>query len=103
MDFHGRNWRIPGIFENKTQHCVLFSTKTNQGRFYFHCLNSLSRAKDLAAANHVTQAVVRVESIRLGLKVGFKELRLESKFLIEGSGLDCKDIGIRKNKFVAKT
>ena len=58
-----------------------FSTKTNQGRFYFQIgHNSLSRAKDLAAVNHVTQAGVRV-----GLnKVGFKELRLEPKFLHRG-------------------
>ena len=32
----GRNWRIPGFDENKTQHWALFSGKTNQGRFYFH-------------------------------------------------------------------
>ena len=31
-------------------------------RFYFHWANSLSRAEDLAAVNHVTQAVVRVGS-----------------------------------------
>ena len=36
VDFHGRNWRILGFYENKTQHWALFSTKTNQGRFYFH-------------------------------------------------------------------
>ena len=35
-DFHGRNWCIPGFCENKTQHWALFSTKPNQGRFYFH-------------------------------------------------------------------
>ena len=35
-DFHGRNWRIPGSYKNKIQHWALFSTKTNQGRFYFH-------------------------------------------------------------------
>ena len=35
-DFHARNWHIPGFYENKTQHWDLFSTKTNQGRFYFH-------------------------------------------------------------------
>ena len=32
-DFHCRNWRIPSFM---TQHGALFSTKTNQGRFYFH-------------------------------------------------------------------
>jgi len=35
VDFHGRNWRIPGFDENKIQHSALFSTKTNQGWFYF--------------------------------------------------------------------
>ena len=35
-EFHGWNWRIPGFDENKTQHWALFSTKTNQGRFYLH-------------------------------------------------------------------
>ena len=61
-DFHGRNWRIPGFSENKTQHWALFFTKPNQGRFYFHWPNSLSRAEDLAAVNQVTHAVVRVGS-----------------------------------------
>ena len=61
-DFDGyRNWHIPSFYENKTKYWALFSTKTNQGRFYFHCA-SLSRAEDLAAVNHVTQAVVRVGS-----------------------------------------
>ena len=40
---------------------------------------SLSRAEDLAAVNHVTQAVVKV-----GSKIGFKELRLKPKFLNRG-------------------
>ena len=61
-DFHGKNWRIPSFYENKTQLWALFSTKTNQGRFFFIGPNSLSRAEDLAAVNHVTQAVVRVGS-----------------------------------------
>ena len=39
--------------------------------------NSLSRVEDLATVNHVTQLL----SSELGLKVGFKELRLEPKFL----------------------
>ena len=43
--------------------------------FIFIGPNSQSRAEDLAAVNHVTQAVVE-----LGLKVEFKELRLEPKF-----------------------
>ena len=46
--------------------------------------NSLSRAEDLAAVNHVTQAVVSALGRRLCLIVGFKELRLESKFLNRG-------------------
>ena len=40
--------------------------------FIFIGPNSLSRAEDLAAVNHV------------GLKVGFKELRLEPKLLNRG-------------------
>ena len=59
-DFHGRNWRIPGFYENNTQHWALFSTKTNQGRVIFIGPSSLSRFEELAAVNHVTQAVVRV-------------------------------------------
>ena len=59
VDFHGRNWRIPSFYENKTQ-----PTKVG---FIFIGLNSLSLAEDLAAVNHVTQAVVRVES-----KIGSK-------------------------------
>ena len=65
---------ILGFSENKTQHCVLFSTKTNQGRFYFHW------AEYLAAVNHVTQAV------------GFKELRLESKLLNRWLGKEANFI-----------
>ena len=72
VDFNGRNWLIPGFYENKTQHWALFSTKTNQGW-----------AEDPAAANHVTQAVCKL-GWRLGLKVGFKELQLMSKFLNRG-------------------
>ena len=82
-NFRDRNWCIPGFYENNSQHWALFSTKTNQGWFYFQWPNSLSRAKDIAAVNHVTQAVIRVGS-RLCLKVGFKELRLEPKFLNRG-------------------
>ena len=47
--------------------------------FIFIGPNSLSRVEDLTAVNHVTQAVVV-----FGLKVGFKELRLEPKFLNRG-------------------
>ena len=65
-DFHGRNWCIPGFYENKTQYLALFSTKPTKVGFIFIGTNSLSRADDLAAVNHVTQAVVRV-----GLKIGF--------------------------------
>ena len=42
--FHDWNWLIPGFDENKTQHWALISTKTNQGRFYFHWVQLLSRA-----------------------------------------------------------
>ena len=54
--------------------------KPTKVEFIFIGPNSLSRAEDLAAVNHVTRAVIRVGS-RLCLKVGFKELRLEPKFL----------------------
>ena len=47
--------------------------------FIFIGPNSLSQAKDLAAVNNVTQAVFRV-----GSKIGFTELRFESKFLNRG-------------------
>ena len=47
--------------------------------FIFIGPNSLSRAEVLSAVNHVTQAVVRV-GLKIGSKVGFKELRLEPKF-----------------------
>ena len=53
--------------------------KSTKVVFIFIGPNSLSRAENLAALNHVTQAV-----IRLGLKVGFKELRLEPKLLNRG-------------------
>ena len=55
--------------------------------FIFIGINSLCQAEDLAAVNHVTQAVVRVMGRRLGLKVGFKELRLEPKVLTRGPRL----------------
>ena len=45
--------------------------------FIFIGPNSLSRAEDPAAANHVTQAVFKL-GYRSGLKVGFKELQLLS-------------------------
>ena len=51
--------------------------------FIFIGPNSLNRAEDLSAVNHVTQAVVRV-GLKIGSKVGFKELRLEPKFLNRG-------------------
>ena len=75
VDFHGRNWRIPGFYENNTQHRALLSTKTNQGRFYFYRALILSWAYDLAAVNQVTQAVFRAE---------VKKLRPEPKFLNHG-------------------
>ena len=49
---------------------------TNVG-FIFIGPNSLSWAEDLVTVNHVTQLL----SSELGVKVGFKELRLEPKFL----------------------
>ena len=55
--------------------------KPTKDGFIFIGPNSLNRAEDFAAVNHVTQAVVRVVSKIKGLKVGFKELRFEPKFL----------------------
>ena len=55
------------------------SLKPTKVGFIFIGPNSLSRAKDLTAVNHVTQAVVV-----LGLIVGFKELWLKPKFLNRG-------------------
>ena len=49
--------------------------------FIFIGPNTLGQAEYLAAVSHVTQAVVRVGSKILVPKVGFKELRLEPKFL----------------------
>jgi len=40
--FSSRNWRIPGFYENKTQHWSLFFTKTNQCRFYYRKVLELS-------------------------------------------------------------
>ena len=57
--------------------------KQSKVGFIFIGPNFLSQAEDRAAVNHVTQAVVRVGS-KIGLKVGFKKLRLESKFLNRG-------------------
>ena len=51
-----------GAFRVLIYRTALFSTKTNHGRYFFIGPNSLSRAEDLAAVNHVTQAVVRVGS-----------------------------------------
>jgi len=78
-DFHGRNWCIPGFYENKTQHWALFSTKTNQGRFYFNIgPNSPSRVWDLAA---ITWHKLSSELSLLNLKAGFKKIRPEPKLL----------------------
>ena len=51
--------------------------------FIFIGPNSVSRAKDLAAVNHVTSCCQEL-GLRLNLKVGFKKLRLEPKFLNRG-------------------
>ena len=54
--------------------------KPNQVGFIFIGPNSLSRAEDFSAVNHVTQAC-RQSWLKIRLKVGFKKLRLEPKFL----------------------
>ena len=82
--FRSRIWRIPGFYENKTQYWALFSTKPTKVGFIFIEPNSLSRAEDLAAVSHVTQEQADLLGRRLGLKVGFKELWFEPKFLNRG-------------------
>ena len=62
VDFHGRNWRILGFYENKIQHWALFSLKPTKVGFIFIGPNSLSRAKDLADVYHVIQAEFRIGS-----------------------------------------
>ena len=64
VDFHVHDiCRISSFYENKTQHQAWLSTKTNQGRIYFHRALILSWAYDLAAVQSSdTIAVVRVES-----------------------------------------
>ena len=47
--------------------------------FIFSGPNFVSQAEDLSAVNHVTQDVVRVSRLRLSLKPGLNELRLEPK------------------------
>ena len=64
------------IILNIEPYSLLKPTKVG---FIFIGPNSLSQVKDIAAVNHVTHAV-----IRLCLKVGFKELMLELKFLNRG-------------------
>ena len=59
--------------------------KSTKVGFNFIGPNFLSRAEDLAAVTHLTQAVVV-----LGFKVGFRELRLEPKFLNHGLCLSKK-------------
>ena len=81
MDFHGA---FPVFIRTKRNIEPYSPLKPTTVGFIFIGPNSLSRAKDLAAVNHVTQAVVSKLSLRLGLKVGFKELRLEPKFLDHG-------------------
>ena len=54
--------------------------------FIFIGPNFFSQAEDLSAVNHVSQAT----SSELDLKVGFKELRLEPKFLNRGPELVAK-------------
>ena len=61
-DFHGRNWRIPGFYENKTPHFTYSLLKPKKFGYIFIGPNSLSQTEDLAAVNHVTQAAVRVGS-----------------------------------------
>ena len=56
--------RIPGFDKNKTQHWAepYSPLKPTKVGFIFIGPNSISRAEDIAAVNHMTQAVVRVGS-----------------------------------------
>ena len=75
-DFYGWNWRIPGYSENNST-LSLFSTKTNYKGFILFGPKILQ----LSITWHKLSSEL---SRRLGLKVGFKELRLEPKFLNRG-------------------
>ena len=87
--FYGLSFRIqaasyfPQRWVQKNRFNILFGGFSWQelahSGFNFIGPYSLCRAEDLAAVNHVTQA-----ASELGLKVGFKELRLESIFLNRG-------------------
>ena len=69
VDFHGRNWRIPSFYENKTQ--PLKSTKDG---FIFIGPNSLSRAENLESITwHKLSSELGQKS---DLKCRFKEIRL---------------------------
>jgi len=82
-DFHGRNWRIPSCMRTRRNIEPYSPLKPTKLSFVFIGPNSLSRAEDLPAVNHVTQSVVRVGSKIIDWVV-FKELRLEPKFLNRG-------------------
>ena len=86
-DFHGRNWCILGFMRIRLNIEPYSQLKPTEVGFdlIFIGLNFLSEAEDLASVNHETQAVVR----RLGLKVGYKELRFEPMFLNRGLRRDC--------------
>ena len=83
VDFHVRNWCIPGFYENKTQHCALFSTKTNQGRFYFHWVKLLQSCRKSFSCQS------RDTSCRQSwvLKSGLRYYGSSRNFHIAGSGL----------------
>ena len=82
-DFHARNWRISGFYENITQFEPYSPLKPTKVGFIFIGPNSLSRVEDLAVVNHWHKLSLELGR-RLSLKVGFKELRLEPKFLNRG-------------------
>ena len=73
-----------------------FPLKPTKVVFIFIGPNSLSRAEDFSPVNHVTQAIVKLGR-RLGLKVGFKELRLEPKFLNRGLSSNLNNLSRFQN------
>ena len=62
-DFHGRNIGAFRVFNRTRLNIELYSLlKPTKVGFIFIGPNSLSGAEDLAAVNHMTQAVIRVGS-----------------------------------------
>ena len=76
-DFHGKNWRILEFYENIEPYSPLKPTLVG---FIFIEPNSLSRAEDLAAVNHVTQACRQSWVEDWALKSGLRNYGLRRSF-----------------------